>query len=590
MSRLSVRTALVALGLLVGACSGKTTPTSSPSETATAAAPDNPAQVSRIEGRVVGHDGQPLSMAHVRVLGGDDPPQARTDDEGRFVLEVPRTGLFRVEVTGIDHAQTRFIAVVDDVPLTLDVQLGTYERAEPLGELVAAIWTDDPEKNPPRSRPLSKADDGTYQTVVQTDAERVWYQINGTAGPSRIVNGPVAHAYEYDGGGDYRSIVLPTDGKVTIVVDPSQLPPAGRTRAIELADPKSPTGRLLPIIALADAEREKMDAMMMEAAPVSPQESRAVAERYDWGPARTAVVDALDAESHPQVRRALLSTYFSLGSYSPTDATTADRERAKELIGDLAADDPAWGMFASSMVRAAELSDDPRHQVRLDTLLDQELPIGLAGELLFMRLVGASLDGNEAGVRKAYDQLQAERFAGTVFAAVSRQYDPDRAMQTGQKFPDFEFATIGKDGRQKTITNEDMSGKVFLVDVWATWCKPCVAEMDSLHAAYDKYKTQRKVSKDGREFEILSVSVDKTTDEVTAFRKERYPMPWRHAHLGFAQAGELFGIAGIPYAVLVDETGTIIATSPVVRGASLDELLERVLAKPRPEPKGAARR
>lgn len=586
MSRLSV--ALVALGLLVGACSGKGKPTSSPAGALTAPTPDAPAAVSRIEGRVLGHDGQPISMAHVRMLGGEDAPQARVDEDGRFTLEVPE-GLARIEVTGIDHAQTRFIAVLDEEPLKLDIKLGTYERSEPLGEIVAAIWTEDPTKTPPRSRPLAKAEDGTYQTVVQTDAERVWYQINGTAGPTRIVNGPVAHAYEYDGGGDYRSIVLPTDGKVTIVVDPSKLPPAGRERVIELDDPKSPTGRLLPIIALADAERDKMDAMMTEASPVSPQESRAIAERYDWGPARAAVIGALEGETHPQVRRALLSTYFGLGSYSPTDADQADRERAKELIGELDADDPGWAMFASSMVRAAELSDDPRHQLRLDVLLAEELPVGLAGELLFMRLVGASLDGNDAGVRKAYDQLQSERFAGTVFSAVSRQYDPDRAMQTGQKFPDFEFETIGKNGRAKTITNEDLTGKVFLVDVWATWCKPCVAEMDSLHAAYDKYKTKRKVTKDGREFEILSVSVDKSTSEVATFRKERYPMPWRHAHLGFAEAGELFGIAGIPYAVLVDETGTIIATSPVVRGASLDDLLDRILAKPRPQSGDAKR-
>lgn len=69
------------------------------------------------------------------------------------------------------------------------------------------------------------------------------------------------------------------------------------------------------------------------------------------------------------------------------------------------------------------------------------------------------------------------------------------------------FSLVGDQGAGVSLS--DYEGKVVLLNFWATWCPPCVSEMPSLNAAYERFRN------DG--FVVLGISVDEDADEYRDF-------------------------------------------------------------------------
>src|SRR5262249_48750434 len=115
---------------------------------------------------------------------------------------------------------------------------------------------------------------------------------------------------------------------------------------------------------------------------------------------------------------------------------------------------------------------------------------------------------------------------------------------------------------------DGLRGKYVLIDFWATWCAPCVAELPRLQAAYAKYRD--------RGLEIVGVSLDETKTAVTDFVKAR-DVSWRQVHNASAGADlvEAFGVDSIPATFLVDPQGTIVRLE--LRGPALDRALAKLL-------------
>jgi cytochrome c biogenesis protein CcmG/thiol:disulfide interchange protein DsbE len=63
------------------------------------------------------------------------------------------------------------------------------------------------------------------------------------------------------------------------------------------------------------------------------------------------------------------------------------------------------------------------------------------------------------------------------------------------------------DGAQVSL--EDLRGSVVLVNLWATWCPPCLQEMPTLNAFYEKYKDQG--------FVLIGVNQEESRDIVAPF-------------------------------------------------------------------------
>lgn len=112
-----------------------------------------------------------------------------------------------------------------------------------------------------------------------------------------------------------------------------------------------------------------------------------------------------------------------------------------------------------------------------------------------------------------------------------------------------EFSVPGIDGDM--LSNDDLAGKVALVNFWATWCGPCKIEMPWFVEFQRKYKD--------RGFTVLAISLDEDGwDPVRAFAEQmefNFPVA-----LGGDPVSEAFGgIYVLPTTLIVDREGTIVS-------------------------------
>jgi peroxiredoxin len=112
-------------------------------------------------------------------------------------------------------------------------------------------------------------------------------------------------------------------------------------------------------------------------------------------------------------------------------------------------------------------------------------------------------------------------------------------------------------------------GKYVLVDFWASWCLPCRRENPTVVQAYNKYKSKN--------FTIFGVSLDKEKDDwLDAIQRDK--LLWTQVsdlHEWSSAAVSTYGFASIPFNVLIDPEGKIIAQG--LRGTDLQKKLDEVL-------------
>jgi peroxiredoxin len=123
---------------------------------------------------------------------------------------------------------------------------------------------------------------------------------------------------------------------------------------------------------------------------------------------------------------------------------------------------------------------------------------------------------------------------------------PAPAEQRSALAPDFSRPDLS--GR--TIRLSDYRGKVVLLNFWATWCAPCLAEVPRFSRWQSHYG--------GRGLQVLGVSMDDDARPAeAAYRRYRLAYP---VAMGDATLGELYGgVLGLPLTYIIDPAGRIVA-------------------------------
>ncbi|HMA23797.1 MAG: peroxiredoxin family protein [Gemmatimonas sp.] len=117
----------------------------------------------------------------------------------------------------------------------------------------------------------------------------------------------------------------------------------------------------------------------------------------------------------------------------------------------------------------------------------------------------------------------------------------------GSTAPDFRAKVLGEN-RYKSLA--DYKGQVVLLNVWATWCPPCQAEMPSLQRLYQAYG--------GKGLKLVAVSIDDyvTEDSIRAFAKN-FGITFEILHDSTHAIERIYQTTGYPESFVIGPEGTI---------------------------------
>jgi thiol-disulfide isomerase/thioredoxin len=168
------------------------------------------------------------------------------------------------------------------------------------------------------------------------------------------------------------------------------------------------------------------------------------------------------------------------------------------------------------------------------------------------------IDKTEAAMYKAYPE---NHFVKQYHQMV------DLERKTGIGFAAPEIALTDTDGTIRKLSS--LKGKVVLIDFWASWCGPCRKENPNVVSIYNKYHDKG--------FEVYSVSLDKDRASwLAAIAKDGLIWPNHVSDLKYwkSEGAATYGVTSIPYTVLVDRKGKIVAKK--LRGEDLENKVKEL--------------
>lgn len=180
----------------------------------------------------------------------------------------------------------------------------------------------------------------------------------------------------------------------------------------------------------------------------------------------------------------------------------------------------------------------------------------------------------DSSLKEVYKNLSADVKKSFAGLRIKEKIDQDKsvastakAIKVGDVVPNFTLKNVA--GKEVTLSDLYKGKKLFLIDFWASWCKPCRNENPNVVKAYNSFKNKG--------FDILGVSIDEEKDAwLQAIKSDG--LKWEQvidAAGWSSKTAHLYGVEAIPASFLIDGNGNLIAKD--LRGEELMAKLAAVL-------------
>ena len=521
-----------------------------------------------ISGYLYGANGSAMPRAVVKVepligVTNEEPILNSVSDNGEYSLDLIKHQRYLITYSGLSHLPMSLVVnYTGQKNLKMNVELDSIPYLDEPTKVKVYVYKNNDEKGKPKNYPMQKGEDGHFTANIDLPSGNVKYRLSGlTEGSYRVVNS-LSKDFELGSNNSFYSL------------DEHQ----GGLWSINYKTLASVENKAISSLTLSGDWQEQNSSLQLQA-----QFYRLLIDQ------RIATVKAKDADfvyqdgldelvtwssqsKDPELQDLILMMSTRLIGQIPK---VHDNAINKIEVGSWLWNLP-YASFARSLTSSGESIDSEEEnitsirQIELyKNLSHKYLDVSLNDDekaTLLLYLADLYRGNNEMEKYAHYfEQLKSKYAHVKSFDFYKKILSPSKLVK-GMEAP--VFSIVDLQNKSISYTNQSFSGKVYLLDFWATWCPPCLKEMPNLHKIHTKFKDKG--------FEILSLSADSYASDVVKYRKGKWPMPWKHAFLeeGEHPITKSYFIFGYPTLFLIDEHGKILASGAKATGSELDKTLD----------------
>ena len=520
-----------------------------------------------ITGTLTSCDNTQLKRADIQILSNAPvfpKPIIKTiniSQNGGFKIQFENPGFYKIRFCGVDHQPFEIPFFINDTAnINVEIKIvpnyvDEIKELKIIGDFNNFSWGKSAIK-------MVKDDGDNYVSEIKAISDTLAYQILGISNNNHSVNYSQADYFILDDGGDYLSVLrTKKDTIVTIKVYKMNIVSPNCQPAVVFKNENSITKFVYSLIEDINKRQSLQKKSFDEFVK---NEGDKTKYNYDWA----NDVEELKSLSLKSPKENKAFYYWAIAELTGRSDTTINNQ----ILKTFPENSPVWSISPNLIQRIISIYSKEEQLEYFIKFIDSNNDETIK-PIILQNLLGIADELNKNDIVSKYYKLFVSKYSDSRFyELVKNRYSPERKIQVGEKVPQFSFFSI--DDSTIVLDNDKIRGKIYLIDFWATWCGPCIGEMEYIHKAYKKYKSKG--------LNIISVSLDFKLENMIKFRNEKWPLPWFNTFLEYDPNSQIikdFELISIPKPILVDATGIIIGTDMQLRGDRLDITLKKLFNK-----------